>query len=158
VELGQLMSKKTETVRLRYARHTDAKNIVELLGQLDRPLPENKSEAVKFERLVNEYITCGDRGIILAIIGSEVIGLVSFVVLNRLNHLTKEFWIPDLIVLKEYRNQGVGKLLIQKCELIAKRRRCYRIRLESRNDRIDSHQFYKKVGFKQIALVFEKSL
>jgi ribosomal protein S18 acetylase RimI-like enzyme len=154
------MIEKTEIVRLRYARTADAKNIIELQGQLDRPLPKNKPEAIKFERLVKEYMkfssTSGDRGIILAITGSNVIGLVSFVILDRLNQLTKEFWIPDLIVLKEYRNQGIGKMLMKKCELIAKRRKCYRLRLESRNDRSDAHIFYKKIGFKQIALVFEK--
>ncbi len=37
------MNEKTETVRLRYAR-TAAKNIIELQGQLDRPLPKNKLE------------------------------------------------------------------------------------------------------------------
>lgn len=154
------MDKVTETVKLRYARTADAKNIIELQGQLDRPLPKNKLEIIKFKKLVNEYVkfssTNGDRGIILAITGSNVIGLVSFVILDRLNQLTKEFWIPDLIVLKEYRNQGIGKMLMKKCELIAKRRKCYRLRLESRNDRSDAHIFYKKIGFKQIALVFEK--
>jgi ribosomal protein S18 acetylase RimI-like enzyme len=69
----------------------------------------------------------------------------------------REFWIPELVVSKEYRTQGTGKLLIQKCESIAKRKK-FRIRLESRNDRIDSHNFYKKMGFQQIALVFEKKL
>jgi ribosomal protein S18 acetylase RimI-like enzyme len=156
------MNEKTEIVKLRYARTADAKNIIELQGQLDRPLPKSKLEASKFEKLINEYVkfssTSGDRGIILAITGSNVIGLVSFVILDRLNQPTKEYWIPDLIVLKEYRNQGIGKMLMKKCELIAKRRKCYRLRLESRNDRIYSHKFYKKIGFKQIALVFEKRL
>jgi ribosomal protein S18 acetylase RimI-like enzyme len=150
------MSRKIETVKLRYARLADAKNIIKLLGQLDRPLPKNKTEGIKFERLVYEYITSSECGIILAIIGSNVIGLVSFVILNRLNQTKKEFWIPDLIVSKEFRNQGIGKMLMTKCELIAKRRKCYRARLGSRNDRKDAHMFYKKIGFKQIALVFEK--
>jgi ribosomal protein S18 acetylase RimI-like enzyme len=156
------MDKVTETVKLRYARTADAKNIIELQGQLDRPLPKNKLEIIKFKKLVNEYVkfssTNGDRGIILAITGSNVIGLVSFVVMDRLNQLAKEFWIPDLIVLKEYRNQGIGKMLMQKCELIARRRKCYRLRLESRNDRSDAHTLYKKLGLKEIALVFEKRL
>ena len=62
------------------------------------------------------------------------------------------------VVSKEYRSQGIGKLQVQKCESLAKRKKCYRIRLESRNDRIDAHNFYKKIGFQQIAQVFEKKL
>jgi GNAT superfamily N-acetyltransferase len=68
----------------------------------------------------------------------------------------REFWIPELVVSEEHRCHGIGKLLIQKCEFVAKRKKCYRIRLESRNDRIDSHNFYKRIGFQQIALTFEK--
>lgn len=94
----------------------------------------------------------------MAIVGSKIIGLVSFALLERLNQPLKEFWIPELVVSKEYRSRGTGKLLIQKCESIAKRKKCYHIRLESRNDRIDSHNFYKKIGFQQIAVVFEKKL
>jgi ribosomal protein S18 acetylase RimI-like enzyme len=59
---------------------------------------------------------------------------------------------------KEYRSQAIGKLLVQKCKSLAKRKKCYRITLESRNDRIDAHNFYKKIGFQQIAQVFEKKL
>lgn len=94
----------------------------------------------------------------MATTGSKIIGLVSFVLFERLNQPLREFWIPELVVSKEYRGQGTGKLLIQRCETIAKRKKCYRIRLESRNDRVDSHNFYKKIGFQQIALAFVKRL
>jgi len=100
--------------------------------------------------------TKGNRGIILATTDSKIIGLVSFELLERLNQPLREFWIPELVVSEEYRSRGIGRLLIRKCELIAKRKKCYRIRLESRNDRIDSHNFYKRIGFQQIALTFEK--
>jgi ribosomal protein S18 acetylase RimI-like enzyme len=72
--------------------------------------------------------------------------------------LLSEFWIPELVVSGEYRNSGIRKLLIQRCESLAKRNKCYRIRLESRNDRISSHNFYKKIGFQQIAFTFEKKI
>lgn len=78
--------------------------------------------------------------------------------LERLNQSLSEFWIPELVVSKKYRNQGIGKLLIQRCESLAKKKKCYRMRLESRNDRIGSHSFYKKIGFQQNALTFEKRI
>lgn len=84
--------------------------------------------------------------------------MVSFKLLERLNQPLREFWIPDLIVSEEYRGHGIGKLLIQKCDFIAKRNKCYRIRLESRNDRIDSHTFYKRIGFQQLTLTFGKGM
>ncbi len=149
-------------VKTRFARATDAESLIELLGQLDRPLPAAGYEKRKFRALIDCYIHTNsvksNSGIIVALIGSKIIGLVSFVLLDRLNQRFREFWIPELVVSKEYRSQGIGKLLIKKCKSIAKRKRCYRIRLESRNDRTDSHDFYKKIGFRQIALVFEEKL
>jgi len=153
---------KEGKVKLRHSKATDVKSIIELQAQLDRPLPKDRYETKKFQKVIKNYIQSnsikGNRGIILATTDSKIIGLVSFVLLERLNQPFREFWIPELVVSEEYRNQGIGKLLIQKCESIAKRKKCYRIRLESRNDRIDSHNFYKKIGFQQIALAFEKRM
>jgi GNAT superfamily N-acetyltransferase len=147
-------------IKLRFARTIDVKSVIQLLAQLDRSLPKDKYETKKFQKLIKSYIlsssTKGNRGIILARTDSKIIGLVSFQLLERLNQPLREFWIPELVVSEEYRSHGIGKLLIQKCEFIAKRKNCYRIRLESRIDRIDSHNFYKRIGFQQIALTFEK--
>lgn len=149
-------------MKLRHPKATDIKSIIELLAQLDRPLPTDRYETKKFQKLIKSYIqfnsTNNNRGIILATTDSKIIGLVSFVLLERLNQPFREFWIPELVVSKEYRSHGIGKKLIQRCEFIAKRKKCYRIRLESRNDRIDSHNFYKKIGYKQISLAFEKRM
>jgi ribosomal protein S18 acetylase RimI-like enzyme len=153
---------KEEKVKLRHPKPNDINYIIELLAQLDRTLPTNRNETNKFQKLIKSYIpfssTNINRGIILATSNSKIIGLVSYVLLERLNKSFSEFWIPELVVSKEYRNHGIGKLLIQRCESIAKRKKCYRIRLESRNDRIGSHSFYKKIGYEQIALVFEKRM
>jgi ribosomal protein S18 acetylase RimI-like enzyme len=146
-------------VKLIQAKMTDAKSIIELQAQLDRPLPKNKHQIRKFQQLVKDYIRLKDsRGIILATSNSKVIGMVSYILIDRLNQPLSELWIPELVVTNEYRNRGIGKRLVQKCESIARRNKCYRIRLESRNDRIDSHDFYRKIGFSQMALAFEKKL
>jgi ribosomal protein S18 acetylase RimI-like enzyme len=146
-------------VKLIQAKMTDAKSIIELQAQLDRPLPKNKHQIRKFQQLVKDYIRLKDsRGIILATSNSKVIGMVSYVLIDRLNQPLSELWIPELVVTNEYRNRGIGKRLVQKCESIARKNKCYRIRLESRNDRIGSHDFYKKIGFSQMALAFEKKL
>jgi GNAT superfamily N-acetyltransferase len=149
-------------IKLRHAKPTDTKDIIDLMSELDRPLPKNSYEIKRFQKLVNSYIHPkpfdDNRGIILASSGRKVIGLLSYVILDRLNQRLAEFWIPELVVSKDYRRKGIGKLLINRCKVIAKRMKCYRIRLESRNDRIDSHNFYKNIGFQQIALVFEVKL
>ena len=140
-------------IKLRLAKTADVGSIIELLAQLDRPLPKDRHETKRFQKLIKikSYIvsssTKGNRRIILATTDSKIIGLISFELLERLNQPLREFWIPELVVSEEYRSHGIGKLLVQKCEIIAKRKKCYRIRLESRNDRIDSHNFYKRMSY-----------
>jgi len=147
-------------VKIKHACGNNSKRIFELLAELDRPSPKDIEGYRKFKTLIDNHIDSNNpyNAILVAIVGSEIIGLVSYVLLDRLNQRSREFWIPELVVSRVYRNQGIGKLLIQKCESIAKRKHCYRMRLESGNDRIKSHQFYKKMGFKQIALTFAKWL
>ena len=67
-------------------------------------------------------------------------------------------YIPELIVLEKYQNQGIGKKLIDACIALAKEKNCHRIRLESGNKRKESHQFYGNLGFEQSALSFTMKL
>jgi GNAT superfamily N-acetyltransferase len=147
-------------VRIRHAQMNNYKRIFELLAELGRPSPKDEYEYQKFKSHIEDYIDSKNHNhsILVATIGSEIVGLVSYILLYRLNQRFREFWIPELVISREYRGQGIGKLLIHKCESIAKRKHCYRMRLESGNDRIESHEFYKKVGFKQMALTFAKRL
>lgn len=146
-------------VKIMHAKMTDVKSIIQLQAQLDRPLPKDKHEIRKFQELVRDYIRLKDsRGIILATSNSKIVGMISYVLIDRLNQPLRELWIPELVVNTGYRNRGIGKRLVMKCESIARRNKCYRIRLESRNDRTDSHNFYKKIGFSQMALAFQKKL
>ncbi|MGI8832582.1 MAG: GNAT family N-acetyltransferase [Nitrososphaeraceae archaeon] len=152
-------------VKIMHAKMTDVKSIIQLQAQLDRHLPKDKHEIRKFQELVRDYIRLKDsRGIILATSNSKIVGMISYVLyfsyvlIDRLNQPLRELWIPELVVNTGYRNRGIGKRLVMKCESIARRNKCYRIRLESRNDRTDSHNFYKKIGFSQMALAFDKKL
>lgn len=153
---------KIERPRIRRAGKNDEIKIIELLAQLDRPIPKNLYTERKFRRIMKMYTHSNhpkyDRGVFVATVGSRIIGMISFVILDRLNQSRSEFWIPELVVSEEFRNQGVGKLLVEKCESIARTQKCYRIRLESRSDRTSAHSFYAKIGFRQVALAFEKKL
>ena len=88
----------------------------------------------------------------------KIIGMISMMFLPRLNRDTLEMYIPELIVLEKYHNKGIGKKLINSCIALAKEKKCHRIRLESGNQRKESHQFYKHLGFEQSALSFTKNL
>jgi ribosomal protein S18 acetylase RimI-like enzyme len=56
--------------------------------------------------------------------------------------------IHDIIVLKEYRGKGVGRLLMSAVIDEAKNRDCVRVTLEVREDNKIARRLYKSMGFK----------
>lgn len=146
-----------DDVVIREAIEQDISDILLLLYDLGRPKPKN-SDIDSFENLVTQYITDSDKQILVVIDESKIVGMVSMIFLPRLNRITPEMYIPELVVFKKYQNQGIGKKLINQCIAISKDRKYHRIRLESGNIRQESHQFYKHLGFEQSALSFTLNL
>jgi ribosomal protein S18 acetylase RimI-like enzyme len=148
-----------DNVIIRDASEKDIPIILGLLYDLGRPKPQKDSDVETFRKLVTKYLTDSDKKILVAVLDDvKIIGMLSMIFLSRLNQNTLETYIPELIVLETYRTQGVGKKLISSCMTIAKEKKCHRIRLESGNQRKESHQFYEHLGFEQSSLSFTKNL
>lgn len=65
---------------------------------------------------------------------------------NMIKH--KELYIDDLCVLKEYRNKGIGKELLEYIKKEAKSLNCYNITLNVWSGN-KAENFYKSLGFKE---------
>ena len=144
-------------------QHID--DILELLYELGRPRPRDiingtcnacsiDNNIDVFRDIVKQYITDQDKTILIATHSGVIVGMASIVFLSRLNYTTKEMYIPELIVTQDFRDQHIGSKLINSCVLLAKQQHCHRIRLESGNQRKNSHKFYKHIKFEQTALSF----
>ena len=140
------------------ATEKDMPSILELLYELDSPTPIDDKEIKAFQNKIKDYFSDSQKIILLAKQDSKSVGLVNVILLRRLNREKLAMYIPELIVTKELRNSGIGKKLIQHCIAFAKKKGCYRIRLESGNQRKESHQFYKNLGFEQSALSFAMNI
>jgi ribosomal protein S18 acetylase RimI-like enzyme len=148
-----------ENANVREASSKDIPIILGLLYELGRPKPQKDSDVDSFRKLVKKYIDDNDKKILLVQLDdTEIIAMVSIVFLQRLNQNSLELYIPELIVREKFQHKGVGKKLINYCISIGKEKKCHRIRLESGNQRNESHQFYKKLGFDQSGLSFTISL
>lgn len=143
-------------IEIRNATAHDIPVILELLYELGRPRPQNDRDVDEFSNLVMKYVTEDDKKILLAKFDNKIVGMASMMLLPRMNRKNPEMYIPDLIVGKEYQNKGIGKRLVESCIDFAKKNKCYRIRLESGNQRKEAHNFYRKIGFEQSALTFIK--
>ena len=144
---------------IREASDKDIPIILGLLYDLGRSKPQKDSDVDTFRKLITKYLTDSDKQILVVVLDDvKIIGMASMVFLPRLNRTTLEMYIPELVVLEKYHNQGIGKKLINSCIVLAKEKKCHRIRLESGNQRKESHQFYKHLGFEQSTLSFTKNL
>ncbi len=66
--------------------------------------------------------------------------------------------IRGIVVNREFRRKGAGTKLIQKAEQWAKSKRCSRIRIRTNITRIETREYYMRLGFisKKTQEVFEK--
>ena len=148
-----------ENITIRESTYDDIPSLLELLYELGRPKPQKDNEFKKFTALLKNYIQEDDKKILVAQIeNSKIIGMISMVFLSRLNQNTFEMYVPELIVSQNYRSKGIGKKLINFSIELGKEKKCHRIRLESGNQRIESHKFYKHLGFEDSSIFFTKNL
>jgi len=141
---------------LRESTHDDILEILNLLYDLDRPRPLDDDDVKIFKNKISDYFLDSQKNIIVAQQEKRIVGVASIIYLQRLNRVKTEMYIPELIVTEKLRCLGIGKKLVQYCMELAKKKNCYRIRLESGNTRKESHKFYKSMGFEQSAQFFSK--
>lgn len=148
-----------EDITIREATSKDIPIILGMLYELGRPKPQTDSDVGTFGKLVRKHIKEPDKKLLVAVMGDvKVVGMISMVFLPRLNRDTLEMYVPELVVVEKYRGRNIGKKLINSCISLAKEKKCHRIRLESGNQRKESHKFYKHLGFDQSSLSFTKNL
>jgi len=66
--------------------------------------------------------------------------------------------LEDVFVEKEYRNRGLGTLIIKTAIEEASRKKCYKLIATSRRLRTEVHKLYRKIGFKSYGLEFRMDL
>ena len=148
-----------ENITIRESTYDDIPSLLELLYELGRPKPQKDNDLEKFTALLKNYMQDDDKKILVAqIVNSKIIGMISIVFLSRLNQNTSEMYVPELIVSQNYHSKGIGKKLLNFSIKLGKEKKCHRMRLESGNQRIESHKFYKHLGFEDSSIFFTKNL
>ena len=88
----------------------------------------------------------------------DALGFISCHIQNLLHHCGKVAEIQELFVKQEYRCQKVGANLVKfvEQELIALN--CVSIEVTAQDKRLQTHTFYKKMGFDQTHLKYTKAI
>ncbi len=146
------------SIAIRTAKKNDIPLVLDLLYELGRPKPKKDSDLDLFRNLVKKQISDSDKTILVAEADDvNIVGMISMIVLPRLNKRGPEIYVPELVVTKKYQNQGIGTLLMKACISFGKKRNCHNIRLESGLFREEAHKFYKKLGFESTSYSFSKN-
>jgi len=101
---------------------------------------------------------CADGGRIeLALQGNQVVGLALYRIYEN-TYQGRRLYIDDLVTDEAHRSQGIGSLLLARCEAIAYAAGCRFLALDSGTQRTDAHRFYFREGLVIGAFNFDREL
>jgi GNAT superfamily N-acetyltransferase len=145
-------------VRIRDARAEDWPQVSDLLAELGRPDVRADDEEPRHGEAFTRYLERADTLMLVADDDGDLVGFVDVEFRQRLNFLTPQAWVPDLVVTERVRGQGVGRALLEAAEGRARERGCWGMSLESAVWREGTHAFYERVGWSPTGLSFTRPL
>jgi GNAT superfamily N-acetyltransferase len=120
----------------------DATAIAPLLGELGYPA----AVADVSERLAR-LLARGDGGVLVAEIGGKAVALVSYQIIDLLEHARPQCRITAMVVREDERRRGIASALIGAIESSARERGCFRLEVTTRPQRSDALGLYAALGF-----------
>ena len=142
-------------IEIRRLTINDSDALIKLLQQLWIDKPINK-DAVK--RVIEKGLTNEHQVYICAADNENLVGYCSLTIKNNLWVSANLGNVDELVVDSEYRKQGIGKLLMNEIEKIARNCNCKRLELDSAFHRTIAHNFYEGIGFEKRAYLFTKEI
>jgi GNAT superfamily N-acetyltransferase len=146
------MAAAGETV-IRLATAADVSALLRLYAQLsdpeqmpDRGLASEALEAISAQPGMH---------LLVAEVAGAVVGTVTLVVVPNLTHYAKPWaQVENIVVDEELRGRGLGRALLERCVELATGYGCYKVQLQSANQRLEAHGFYQGFGFQPSSVGF----
>lgn len=108
--------------------------------------PLNKLQQL---RLVDGLANHPTAEVLFAIIDCRVVGMATCFVLFSTFNVKSYLYIHDIVVLNDYRGNGVGKGLMQKLTDISEERKYCKMTLEVREDNEVAQSLYRSLGYQE---------
>lgn len=140
-------------LQIRQAKVEDARSVSLLSQQLGYSISEETIQIyLKSLETAKEWI------VYIACKSESILGWINVYVTHGI--LANKAEVGGLIVDKNFRGQGIGRLLMQKGETWAQQQGCHLIQVRSRTTRQQAHTFYQNIGYKscKTQLVLRKQL
>lgn len=140
-------------MNIRSAKSKDTQAICDLLKQMGYPQPFALIQE-KFEILHND----ANSQILVAEERGKIYGFLSLYFIPQIALQGDFAKICYLCVDENMRSKGVGRLLVQEAERLARQCGCDRMELHSGMQRPLAHQFYLREGYVEAPKYFRKAL
>ena len=131
-------------VSVRAARLDDAGSIAQLNGQLGYALTAEDAAA-----RLSKILSKRDHQFLIAEADGTTLGWMHAALSDHLDTDTCVI-IEGLVVDRNHRGQGVGKILLARAEQWAKASGCSLVRLRSTSTRTNAHAFYEHLGYTNV--------
>ncbi len=131
--------------------------VTRLLEELGRAKvgPEIREEC---RRLMLDQLADPNAAHLVAEHEGQVIGMCTLHFRRRLNYVSPEAWIPDLVVTRQARRRGAARALLAEAERLARELGCWNLTLESGYGRTEAHVLYGASGMEDKGKYFGKRL
>ncbi len=138
-------------MRIRPAVPADEEAVLALIEELFEP-PGGRPKGYSPERGregLRRAVRHPEADVLVAVDGDSIVGLASVYADFLSIRYGKRCWLQDLVVSRDWRARGVGKLLLDAATAWARERGCTHLELSSGIGRIDAHRFYLREGMTQ---------
>jgi GNAT superfamily N-acetyltransferase len=144
--------------RVRIAPHPGPGRDLSLIAAFDAPGRKGAQvHGGRGRKGIRDAIEGPGSDILLALDGGTLVGLASvYADIQSIRHGPR-CWLQDLVVSKDARSRGIGKLLLDAATEWAREHGCTHVQLSSGLGRVDAHRFYRREGMDE-ELLFERWL
>jgi PhnO protein len=111
-----------------------------------------------FAKIYKEKVFDNNSYYIVAVINGKIVGVLTSEIQTKLHREKKQIFVEDLVVDKNYRNNGIGKELLQNAIEYAKKQDCEIVELTCYLKNDNAHKFYEDNGFIKQSYKFKKYL
>jgi ribosomal protein S18 acetylase RimI-like enzyme len=137
---------------VREGRAADSPALAGLLSQLGHEV-----DRVWLEGWLRHVERASDR-VLVAEVSGEPVGVAVLHLAPFLHEGRNRLRLTALVVDRSARSRGIGALLLDACEEIAREMGCQSLELTTREERRDAHRFYERQGYADTGRRYLKQL
>lgn len=139
---------------IREIKNEDFDDVLRLISILE----EKEYDREKMSRVYNRHLNDEDYHCFVYVLDKKVVGMISLLIKETLHHCGKTGEIIELCVDPTYRNNSIGKKLLDYVEDKAIHLQLSELELSSNIKRKDAHRFYERHQYNKDHFNFTKKI